>query len=81
MKAAFTVNERTTAKFPQWDNFECKMGEEFIILRTRERKNGDNLHGAIALPPRHLPKERLINQLDAHNGYVTQPLIALNTST
>jgi hypothetical protein len=26
----------------------------------RERKNGDNLQGAIALPTRHLLKERLI---------------------
>jgi hypothetical protein len=27
----------------------------------RERKNGDNLHGAIALPTGHLLKERLIS--------------------
>jgi hypothetical protein len=36
-----------------------------MILRTRGeerkvRKDGDNLHGVIALPTRHLLKERLI---------------------
>jgi hypothetical protein len=35
----------------KWDDLEDE---------RRERKNGDNIYGAIALPTRHLLKERLI---------------------
>jgi hypothetical protein len=63
-----SLSERTAAKFPQQDNFKSKIGKEIMILRTRGeerkvRKDGDNLHGVIALPTRHLLKERLISQL------------------
>jgi hypothetical protein len=59
------LNERTAAKLCSGIILNAKWGRNLEGIydlegKRRERKDGDNPHGAIALPRKHLLKERLI---------------------